>query len=245
MSDRFNWILQEAVEKYAKDIASEEVECHASEEEWQKLLSKKEVIYNNILNTVNPKTKARNHKNIKRLIVIAAILSLLAAMALNVTAFRVFFIKTYTNLQGTILNISTEAVDKKTYETITNFSQPDDIIIPDWLPPGMAITEFVDKNNELFLFYENKESAAWVSLNEITIPVLGLHNSIQTEKNPYKISDYTVMGMEGIMVEVTSENGETIYTVVWNSEHVRYELSTNASRPVLEAILNNLTFYSE
>ena len=48
--------------------------------------------------------------------------------------------------------------------------------------------------------------------------------------------------MDGVIIEIRSETDKNILVASWNSDNVKYELSTNGSKIMLDTILQNLKY---
>lgn len=192
-----------------------------------------------------PNQKKRHSRRIlrKSLLVAIVFVSLFAIM-INVSAFRIFIYKTYVNMQGSVLSVQTDQIYQQ-YETIQKFANKNELIIPNWLPPG---TELQIQEDELCvnLSYESANNGDfYLRLSERVITQAGAKTSLETEQNEYTVEDCNILGMDGKIVYIKSEAGHERYTVVWNSDTTSYELSTNATGIVLEAIMSDLNYYQK
>lgn len=236
-----DFIIGEAVEKYSQDIANDDISCDMSDEEIKVMEEHKKPIYKKIMKEIGRDSKSHRGFSFKKCIVLVASLVVVFALSLNVSAFRVFLFKTYTDMTGTILNVETFNIGEKEYDVIEKFECKDEIIIPGWLPPGMELKEITDDVSFVNLDYHNKD--VWLSICHKSISDDGGKTSIQTDKNVFSVDDCEIMDMSSKIVEIRSESGISMYTVFWNSDEVQYELSTNISRRTLNAVLASLKFY--
>lgn len=239
----FDIILEEAFEKYASDVVEEGAEYKLSDEEVAEMESKRQEIYNNIMKSVNKKSK--KSFPVKRIVVLAAVLIIVLAMgfsSISVGAFRTFIYKTLTDFKGTILNINSEKVVEESYNNIRSFENKSDIIIPGWLPPDMKLTKLNDIQERLLLNYNSKD--VWLSFKMEKIS----HNAIsrvETKNNKYVVDDYEVKGMKCSIVEMVSERNVKTYAAYFCSDTVYYTILTNGSQTMLETILKNLKYFEE
>lgn len=191
-----------------------------------------------------PNQKKRHSRRIlrKSLLVAIVFVSLFAIM-INVSAFRIFIYKTYVNMQGSVLSVQTDRIYQQ-YETIQKFANKNELIIPNWLPPG---TNLQIQDNGIFvkLDYETETGDFYLRLSERVITQGGAKTNLETEQNEYTVEDCNILGMEGKIVYIKSEAGHERYTVVWNSDTTSYELSTNATGILFETIMNDLTYYKK
>lgn len=232
-------ILEAATEQYAEDVANEPVDCDMSDDEKQNMLEQKDRIYRQLKKEI--KKARRPHRfSLKKTAVAAAALAVAVGVTANVSAFRTFLYKTYTDMSGTFLNITIKKVPDEAYNAITRFRNKDEIIIPDWLPPGMTLTDIDD--HEVGISLEYKSDELWMTIDEDLFSEDGLAVFIQTENNEYEVSERKIMDMDAVVIDITSEIGLRVLTASWNSDNVYYELSTNATPQMFEAILDSLKY---
>lgn len=234
----FDIILEEAIDMYAQDISESTFPCDMTDEELKIMFKQKQNIYKNVKSQINKVSKKQHHL-LKRCIILAACISLTFVLAINVSAFRVFVYKTYIDMSGTILNMKTNKVSSDNYNNIL-FSQKDEIIIPDWLPPETELSELSGNEHILNLQYENND--IWINITEKAIPSIETGLNIETDNNIFEISDCKILDMEGKIVELISETNYSIFTVKWCSDSTEYEITTNCSKIMLETILANLKY---
>ena len=65
---------------------------------------------------------------------------------------------------------------------------------------------------------------------------------IETDKNEFKVGEIKILDMDGVIIEIRSETDKNILVASWNSDNVKYELSTNGSKIMLDTILQNLKY---
>ncbi len=228
-------IIEEAIEKYAQDIANEEVVCDMTDEEIKRIEQQKNRIYK--------KTVAKiKHRRIsyRKIIILAATLVVLMALALNTSAVRTFLFKTYTDISGTTLYITTTKIDDSRYNIIKEFENKNELIVPGWLPSGMELTEIRDDISSIYLRFESGEK--WIRFYQRGIGEGGA--VVETENNKFNLTDCKVLGMEGKLLDITSESNIRLYMAAWNSDNVKYELTTNLDINEMENILKNLKYYN-
>lgn len=232
-------ILEAATEQYAEDVANEPVDCDMSDEEKQNMLEQKDRIYRQLKKEIK-KTRRTRRFLLKKTAVAAAALAVAVGLTANVSAFRTFLYKTYTDMSGTFLNITIKKVPDEAYNTITRFRNKDEIIIPDWLPPGMTLTDIDD--HEVGISLEYKSDELWMTIDENILSDDGSSIFIETENNEYEVYKRKIMDMDTVVVDTTSEIGLRVISVTWNSDNTWYDLTTNATGQTFEAILDSLKY---
>ena len=228
-------IIEEAIEKYAHDIANEEVPCDMTDEEIKRMEQQKNRIYK--------KTVAKiKHRRIsyRKIIILAATLVVLMALALNTSAVRTFLFKTYTDMSGTTLYITTSKIDDSRYNIIKEFENKNELIVPGWLPSGMELTEITDDKFSAYMRFEDGEK--WIRFHQQKIGE-GI-SLVETEKDKFSITDCKVLDMDGKLIDITSASDIKVYMAVWNSDNVKYKLTTNYDKKTTEKILKNLKYYN-
>ena len=65
---------------------------------------------------------------------------------------------------------------------------------------------------------------------------------IETDQNEFKVGEIKILDMDGVIVEIKSEAGDNIFIASWSSDSVKYEISTNSSKIMLDTILQNLKY---
>lgn len=233
-------VIEEAVEKYSHDIADENISCDMTDEEIKIMEEQKDTTYKNVMKDIRKEKKPHGVFTFKKCTALVACLVVVFSLALNVSAFRIFIFKTYTDMKGTVLNIKTAKITNESYAVIKEFENRDELIIPGWLPPGMNLAEITDDFLFVILNFEGEET--WLTLHQDKIFAGEINTSVETEKNVFSVDDYSVMNMDGKLIEIRSESGITMLKVIWNSDETRYELSTNVDRTMLEAILSSLKY---
>mgnify|MGYP004473439305 CR=1 FL=1 len=233
-------ILEAAADKYAQDIADKTVECDMSAEDEKIMLNQQDRIYQNIMKQIRKEEKSRRRPSFKKYAVLAASLAVIIGLAANVSAFRIFIFKTYTDMSGTFLNIKTEKVTDESYNIITEFEYKDEIIIPGWLPPELSLTQITDDYTGIKFEYQSDN--LWLTIDEDNIPFNGSSVQIETDKNEFKVGEIKILDMDGVIIEIRSETDKNILVASWNSDNVKYELSTNGSKIMLDTILQNLKY---
>ena len=79
----------------------------------------------------------------------------------------------------------------------------------------------------------------------MSIGVMGVSiasTQIQTEKNIFTTHDTKVLDMDGTVVEIENEIGIKLFIVSWSSDNVRYDLATNGTEDMVNAILQSLKY---
>ncbi len=233
-------ILEAAADKYAQDIANEAVESDMTEEEEKIMLKQQDRIYQNVMKQIRKEEKPHRRTAFKKCAVLAASLAVIVGLAANVSAFRIFIFKTYTDISGTFLNIKTEKVTKESYDMITEFEYKDEIIIPKWLPPGVSLTQITDDYTGIKLEY--KGETLWFTIDENVIISDASVVQIETNQNEFEVGEVKVLDMDGVIIEIHNESGDNTLVASWNSDNVKYEISTNSSKIMLDTILKNLKY---
>lgn len=231
----FDVMLEEATQKYAEDIARENFDI--PEKELEVINSRKKEIYKKTLLKI--KKQSGRRLSLKKCVLIVAVVAIVLALSLNVSAIKILFFKTYTDISGTILNVKTTKIDDERYNEIVRFEGKSELIIPGWLPPGMELTEILD--NYPFVNFNYANENFWITLSEEKISE-ETETSIETDKNTFKVEDCLILGLEGKIINIKNENDITNYIVIWNSNNIKYELATNVNKNTLDAILSSLKY---
>lgn len=231
----FDVMLEEATQKYAEDIAKENIDI--PEKELETINSRKKEIYRKTLLKI--KKQSGRRLSLKKCVLIVAVSAIVLALSLNVSAIRILFFKTYTDISGTILNVKTTKIDDERYNEIVRFEGKSELIIPGWLPPGMELTDVSDNNSFVNFNYTNTK--LWITLSEERISEQS-ETSIETDKNMFKIEDCLILGLKGKIINIKNEDNITNYIVIWNSNNIKYELATNVNKNTLDAILSSLKY---
>ena len=231
----FDVMLEEATQKYAEDIAKENIDI--PEKELETINSRKKEIYRKTLSKI--KKQSGRRLSLKKCVLIVAVSAIVLALSLNVSAVRILFFKTYTDISGTILNVKTTKIDDERYNEIVRFEGKSELIIPGWLPPGMELTDVSDNNSFVNFNYTNTK--LWITLSEERISEQS-ETSIETDKNIFKIEDCLILGLKGKIINIKNEDNITNYIVIWNSNNIKYELATNVNKNTLDAILSSLKY---
>lgn len=232
-------ILEAATEQYAEDVANEPVDCDMSDDEKQNMLEQKDRIYRQLKKEIKKARRPRRF-SLKKTAVAAAALAVAVGVTANVSAFRTFLYKTYTDMSGTFLNITIKKVPDEAYNAITRFRNKDEIIIPDWLPPGMTLTDIDD--HEVGISLEYKSDEFWMTIDENILSDDGPSIFIETENNEYEVYKQKIMDMDAVVVDTTSEIGLRVISVTWNSDNTWYDLTTNATGQTFETIVESLKY---
>lgn len=231
----FDVMLEEATQKYAEDIAKENIDI--PEKELETINSRKKEIYRKTLSKI--KKQSGRRLSLKKCVLIVAVSAIVLTLSLNVSAIRILFFKTYTDISGTILNVKTTKIDDERYNEIVQFEGKSELIIPGWLPPGMELTDVSDNNSFVNFNYTNTK--LWITLSEERISEQS-ETSIETDKNMFKIEDCWILGLKGKIINIKNEDNITNYIVIWNSNNIKYELATNVNKNTLDAILSSLKY---
>ena len=236
----FDIILEEAFDKYSKDVADYEPETEMTEEDIRIMDSKKDHIYNNIMREIDKDKK--NKSPLKLVIPLVAILILVLAYSSNAFAFRTFLHETFMSLTGTDLNFNTKKLVFEDYNNIVNFENKDEIIVPNWLPEGMNLERVEDGSDFLDLYFRN--DVYWVALSTKSNYNQDI-SKIETENNNYTIKNQKVLDMDCRIVEMVSETGLTMRAAYWNSNEFNYSLLTNISEDDFNKVLKNLQYLED
>ena len=230
----FDVMLEEATQKYAEDIAKENIDI--PEKELETINSRKKEIYRKTLSKI--KKQSGRRLSLKKCVLIVAVSAIVLELSLNVSAVKILFFKTYTDISGTILNVKTTKIDDERYNEIVQFEGKSELIIPGWLPPGMDLTEILDSDTNIVLNY--KSNNEWLIFHQN----LTDENEafFQTDNNKFDIEDTKILDTNGKIVRLTNENGLDAYTVFWTSKNILYKISTNVNKNTLDAILSSLKY---
>lgn len=233
-------LLEEALEYYVQSGMDMPQMRELTPEEEKMMEEMKKPLWDRIQKSIRKEQRVSRRPTIKRCLILVALVAALTALALNVSAFRVFIYKTYTEMSGTMLHIKTEKIPEERYRAVKEFKYKDEIIIPGWLPPGMTLTDVTDSFSNVGLEYQNGD--VWMTLNENMILSDSVSTQIQTEKNIFTTHDTKVLDMNGTVVEIENEIGIKLFIVSWSSDNVCYEIFTNGTEDMVNAILQSLKY---
>jgi len=233
-------ILEEAAGRCAREMEEEDVFANLSEEDMRIMEENRDIIYKKTKAKIRRYEAGKQHV-VRRVLILAAVIGVAVALALNVSAWRIFLFKTYTDMTGSLLNLRTTEVDGSRYDAVTEFAAKDEMIVPGWLPPGMQLTEIMDDTMRVVFYYEGVD--CWVQLRQKTIMSKNMQTFVDTSQNVYAVKECNVLGMEGHLVESLDQKGSRTYKATWSSDNVYYELFTNANEQMAEAILSDLKFF--
>lgn len=233
-------LLEEALEYYVQSGMDMPQMRELTPEEEKMMEEMKKPLWDRIQKSIRKEQRVSRRPTIKRCLILVALVAALTALALNVSAFRVFIYKTYTDMSGTILNVKTEKISEERYRAISEFQYKDEIIIPSWLPPGMTLTDVDDDRIMLSFRYEKDD--LWMILDEDKVFSSGMSEEIETDKNTFTVHDIKVLDMDGTIIEIENEIGIKLFIVSWSSDNVRYDLATNGTEDMVHAILQSLKY---
>ena len=237
----FDIILEESLDKYSDDIASQDIDCNMTEEEIRTMENKEKVIYDKLIKNIDSDKKS--YISIRKTIILVAILLFgVIGVSFGAPAIYNWFQRSNMEMSGTDLNIFTEKLIFEDYNNIKNFKNKPEIIIPNWLPDGMELTKINDEENSLVLFY--KKNDHFVTM-DIVYDMESSTQTIDTENNNYTVRDSVILDMQCKIITLTSEAGLTIHSVYWNSDNTSYTLMTNVTEEELGKILENLIYFEE
>ena len=232
--------LEEAFDKYAKDVAGYETETEMTEEDIRIMDSKKDNIYNNIMKEIDKDKKKKFPAKI--IIPLVAILILVVAYSSNAFAFRTFLHQTFMTLTGTDLNLNVKKLIFDDYNNIINFETKEDIVIPVWLPDDMELYKIIDEKENLNLYFKTDE--CWVTL-DMKLSSSENITTLETKKNDYHVKKTRILDMDCDVVKMVSEADFIIYSAYFNSENINYSIMTNASKEDFDKILGNLQYLED
>lgn len=229
-----NAVFKEAVDRYAEDIANHEPECDMTDEQIRAMEAQKDDIYKNVIKKVNK----RKGNLCRRILIVAAVLIIILALALNTSALRLFLYRTYIDIKGNTMNVKTEQTIQEVPLKIENFMYKDEVVVPGWLPPGFELVKVRDFESQFTLNYKCGEE--WVNIYQKAKLDDNPDKGLYFEGNVIRTQDVNIINNPGQVFEVHYESGDINYIVVWNTDNTRYEIKTNCKPIVLEAILDSL-----
>ena len=243
----FDIILEEAFDKYAEDIANEEIPCNMTDEEAAAMEQQKQRVYNNVKKRIRAEKRPQRIKTVRRIFVIAAAVAALFAAAMSVSAFRTFVYKTYTDIKGTRLVVESGKITDEDYSTIIKFKNQDEIIVPGWLPADkeMKIEKIIDNEDSFSVEYYDKDGRYFVKLSAKALPLENSRDILPEANGNYGLSwdkDYKIMGMPGRLIYVLTNKGVENYTAFWNTNNVDYRLDTNCPFTIVDNILKEMRY---
>lgn len=238
----FEFMLQQAFEKYAEDMEDEPVP-ELSEEAYAHMLESKQRVYKNVMKRVKQNRRTTRPKSIKKIIYLVAVISVIGVLfAANATAFKSFLYKTYTNVEGNVMKISADYSDfDRRYAEITEFAYKDELIVPGWMPNEARLVGVQDA--ETFVVCEYKINGNFLNILEENIDFNDNYSEEQLENNRYKDKKIKILGMDAYILEMGYESEVKGITAVWCSDNVQYTIKTDLSFTALTAIMKDLKYY--
>ena len=239
----FEVLLKQAFEMYAEKIENEP-EPELSEEALAMAESNKDKIYRDLMRRIDREERKKKWSYKRIIVLVAAISVIIAGLIINASAVKNFFIKTYTQIQGDVLQISAD-YDKfnSEYEAIEKFQAKDELVIPDWLPNESQFSALHDNENHVILEYKIKDK--YLNFEEKRINNKNNAEELQLLNNSYSVQDITVLGCDGKLITMEYESGIVDYTVVWDMGDIQYKIKTSLNKNELDAILYNLKYYKK
>lgn len=241
---KIDFVITQAFEKYADYVANEQasddLEQLLSPEEFAIMEEQRKKVFAKVSKKINNDSFSNYRKRVKVCAILVAVCICIFAVMTNATAFRTFMYKTYVDTKGTVLKLNTNKNIEEDYAFITSFCEMDEVIIPGWLPAGTAIKQAEEAESQLKIKFEGEDLQ--LALSEISINEGDVNTNVETEDNTYKIENSQVLGMKCQIILITSELDDEMYIVTWNSDKVRYTLSANCSRIMLDSILSELRY---
>ncbi len=235
----FEAVIAEAAKKAEEDIDRDfEPDPFTETEEYMAMMDR---VYKAVNADMHKEQKKKNNK--RKIFVIAAIVAATFICTFNVSAFRLFFYKTYLDVRGDILNIKTDTQGMaEQYASINYFECKDEIMIPGWLPKGTELVNIDDTKNTLIFTYKYDDNI--ISLIEKNIVNAERQNSIDIylEDSSYKVDNLTVNGCDVSIVYLKGTTGKKSYTAIWNNDKIVYTLKAEIEENLLYAILYSLKF---
>lgn len=240
----FDIILEEAVHKYAQDVANEEIECDMTDEEIKIMMEQKQYIYKKLQKKILNPLEPHSRFSVKKIVILAAVITAVLMLGINVTAFRKAVFNLYTDINGTYLSINSNKIDPEKYSSIVNFSRKNEILIPDWVPDGMEIEDIEDDVVSVTIRYVSEDDE-WICINICDISSSNFVSNVETEQNYVNTEDCKVLDMDGKIISFINESGVAVYNTVWRSDTALYYVQTNISEKNLKKFLKNLKFFEE
>ena len=229
-----NAVFKEAVDRYAEDIANHEPECDMTDEQIRVMEAQKDDIYKNVIKKVNK----RKGNLCRRILIVAAVLIIILALALNTSALRLFLYRTYIDIKGNTMNVKTEQTIQEVPLKIENFMYKDEVVVPGWLPPELKLMKIRDFETQFSPYYESADN--WLVIYAKANIDDDADKNVNIEQNVASTKDLEIMGEQGQIIEMHLESGDVNYVAVWNTTNIRYEITTNCELIVLEAMLDSL-----
>lgn len=237
----FDIILEESFDKYANDIAKNDIECEMTEEELQIMENKENSIYNKLMKDIDANKKIRI--STKKVCILVAILLLgVIGVSFGAPAIYTWVQRTNLSVSENEINITTNTLVFEDYKSITNFKNKKSIIVPNHLPEGMELIRLNDEENSLDFYYKKDDIFLTITM---FYDFETSTETIDTENNNYTIRESNILGVQCKIITMTSESGLTIHSVYWDSDNTSYSLMTNVSEEELNKILENLVYFEE
>ena len=205
--------------------------------EFEKMMDE---VYANIEKNINAVSKKK--KLLRPVTVIAAALVMvLLFAAINVSAFKVFFYKTYLDIQGDILNIETDTVGMlEQYKSISNYKLKDQLLVPGWLPKGTDLISIEDTAYIVKFIYKYDGKELYLEQKAIPNEYDGMTNLFFLERSDYKFVENYTNGVSAYIGTIEGDTGNIFYVALWGDDNTIYSLGTNGSEILLKSVLSSL-----
>lgn len=191
----------------------------------------------------NIKKGSKKKKNLVRPVTVlaAALVLLLLFASLNVSAFKIFFYKTYLDIQGDMLNVETDTEGMLAqYAAISNFELKDELLVPGWLPKGTELVEINDRKDIVSLTYTYNSKNIYFEQNVNPDNIENLGEWYFLERSEYKFIENYVDDLSVYVGEIEGDTGKTMYIAIWRMDSISYTLKVYDSEVLLKAILSSL-----
>ena len=190
----------------------------------------------------NIKTDSKKKRLLRPVSVIAAALTLiLLLVSFNASAVKIFFYKTYLDVQGDILNVETDTVSmSEQYASISNFILKEQLLIPGWLPKGTELISIDDTAHVVKFIYKYDEKEFYLEQKAIPNGAENLTNQFFLERSNYKFVENYTNGVSAYIGAIEGDTGRLLYVALWGDDSMVYLLKVYDSETMLKAILSSL-----
>lgn len=197
-------------------------------------------VYSSIMKAI--KTEKSKRKVLCKAAVIAAVLvALLLAAAFSVSAVKIFLYKTWTNIQGDIMNVNINSASlTDQYLGISNFEKKDKILIPAWLPYGTELLKIEDTARRLTLCYIYQDQSINFKQEILSNDILGIDEQYFLERSEYEGKEIEINGLTVNIIKIKGDLEKDIYMAEWQDNEISYSLKVYDSELLLKSILSSI-----
>ena len=246
----FELMLKEAAERYYEENEENPPEYNPGlipSEDMKYFADRKDIIYKKILRQA--KTGGRKTKHTARkYILIAAVIGIIAALTVSASAVKEYLREVTVSISGNTLSVNSKRVASESYDGIKDFKRMDEVIVPQKLPDCILLDEVEADEAMIKLKYrdadEGNQGRNFLYYDIVYLPDTARGGGLALENNEYVIEDISIMGMDGVYIEVVNQLGRIYRYVEWCSDNVSYTIQTSLTEEELKLFIDNLTYLS-